>query len=113
MSAGSLTASFVLERNMHRWKCVDRTRYKGCGAAVQDHFVKPKMDWISTQRDKRSDLLVLPAVGVDAAEALGRTRAMEYISSLHHLQPAASFNKPERYSPLQFACVQTFLQHSY
>ena len=71
---------------------------------MQDNFVKPRIDWISAQRDKWSDLLVLPAVGVDAAEALGRSRAMDYISSLSHLQHAEAFNKAERYSPLLFDC---------
>lgn len=54
------------------------------------------MQWITEQRDKRSHTLVLLAVDVAAAEALGRSRAMKYISSLGHSQPAQNVNKAEQ-----------------
>lgn len=58
--------------------------------------MKPRMQWISAQREKMSDLLDLPAVDSNAAEAAGKTHAMDYISSLSHLQPAESFNQAEQ-----------------
>ena len=63
---------------------------------MQETFVKPRMQWISAQREKMIALLDLPAMDSDAAEAVGRTRAMEYISSLDHLQPAEDFNAAEQ-----------------
>ncbi|KAL3147801.1 hypothetical protein ABBQ32_002529 [Trebouxia sp. C0010 RCD-2024] len=63
---------------------------------IMETFVKPRMQWISAQREKMSDLLDLPAVDSNAAEAAGKTHAMDYISSLSHLQPAESFNQAEQ-----------------
>ncbi|KAL3130318.1 hypothetical protein ABBQ38_008150 [Trebouxia sp. C0009 RCD-2024] len=66
---------------------------------IMETFVKPRMQWISAQREKMRELLDLPAVDADAAEAVGRTRAMEYISSLDHLRPAEDFNTAEQDYP--------------